>query len=62
MLRFVAPALTKGEKRWVYPIALGASAAFVGGMAFGYRFILPVTLNFLLTFGSSVAELPRESV
>src|SRR5438477_11434188 len=55
-LRFVAPALTSNEKRWIYPIALGASLAFLGGMAFGYLYILPVTLKFLLTFGSNVAE------
>ena len=33
----------------------GASLAFLGGVAFGYFFILPFTLNFLLTFGSDVA-------
>lgn len=56
VLRFVAPALTSGEKRWIYPIALGASLAFLGGMAFGYFFILPPSLGFLLDFGSSIAE------
>lgn len=55
-LRFVAPALTSAEKRWVYPIAFGAALAFVGGMAFGYFFILPPSLGFLLNFGSSIAE------
>lgn len=55
-LRFVAPALTRSEKRWVFPIVFGASAAFVGGVAFGYFFILPFTLSFLLTFGSDVAQ------
>lgn len=55
-LRFVAPALTRNEKRWVFPIVFGASAAFVGGVAFGYFFILPFTLSFLLTFGSDVAQ------
>jgi sec-independent protein translocase protein TatC len=55
-MRFVAPALTPGEKRWIYPIVTGASLAFVGGMAFGYYVVLPVTLEFLLTFGSDFAE------
>ena len=32
-MRFVAPALTKQEKRWLYPIALGASLAFLTGLA-----------------------------
>lgn len=56
VMRFVTPALTTGEKRWIYPIVLGASLAFLGGMAFGYYVILPVTLEFLLTFGSEFAE------
>ncbi len=55
-LRFVTPALTRNEKKWVFPIVFGATLAFLGGVSFGYFFILPVTLNFLLTFGSSVAE------
>ncbi|MSQ31328.1 MAG: twin-arginine translocase subunit TatC [Dehalococcoidia bacterium] len=55
-LRFVSPALTRSEKRWIFPIVLGASLSFVGGVAFGYFFILPFTLSFLLTFGSSVAQ------
>lgn len=55
-LRFITPALTRNEKKWVFPIVFGASAAFVGGVAFGYFFILPFTLTFLLTFGNSFAE------
>ena len=38
------------------PIVIGASLAFLGGMAFGYYVVLPVTLEFLLTFGSEFAE------
>jgi len=55
-LRFVTPALTRNEKKWVFPIVVGASLAFLGGIAFGYFFILPFTLQFLLTFGQSFAE------
>jgi len=55
-MRFVTPALTRNEKRWVFPIVFGASAAFLGGVAFGYFFILPFTLSFLLTFGDSFAQ------
>jgi sec-independent protein translocase protein TatC len=55
-LRFVTPALTAHEKKWVFPIVLGASAAFLGGLAFGFWVVLPFTLNFLLTFGDSFAE------
>lgn len=55
-LRFVTPALTPEERRWVYPITLGASVAFLGGLAFGFWVVLPFTMEFLLTFGDSFAE------
>lgn len=56
MLGFVAPALTKSEKRWLFPIVLMATVAFIGGLAFGYWIVLPVTLGFLLSFGNDVAQ------
>lgn len=31
VMAFIGPGLTKQEKRWLYPIILGASFAFVGG-------------------------------
>ena len=48
LLAFVAPGLTKQEKRWLYPIVIGASLMFVIGMAFAYYFELPPALRFLL--------------
>ena len=56
LLRFVSPALTKSERRWVSPIAIGASLSFLAGIAFAYWVVLPLTLSFLLTFGDEVAE------
>jgi sec-independent protein translocase protein TatC len=56
IMAFVSPALTPMEKRWLFPIVIGASLAFLGGMAFGYYVVLPVTLEFLLNFGSDIAE------
>jgi len=56
MLGFVAPALTKSEKRWLFPIVFLATVAFIGGLAFGYWIVLPVTLGFLLSFGNDVAQ------
>lgn len=54
-LRFVAPALTAQEKRWMYPITLGASLAFLAGMAFCYFIVLPAAFGFLFEFGSDLA-------
>lgn len=48
VLAFVAPGLTKQEKRWLYPIVIGASVMFVLGMAFAYYLELPPALRFLL--------------
>lgn len=44
---FVAPALTTGERRWVFPIVSSLVVLFVGGVAFGY-WVLPRGLEFLL--------------
>ncbi|MCA9846741.1 MAG: twin-arginine translocase subunit TatC [Dehalococcoidia bacterium] len=56
IMRFVTPALTTQEKKWVFPITLGASFAFICGLAFGFWVVLPFTLKFLLTFGDSFAQ------
>ncbi len=55
-LRFVSPALTPAEKRWVYPVTVGASAMFLLGLAFGYYVVLPPAYGFLFSFGSSIAD------
>lgn len=55
-LRFVTPALTPQEKRWIYPIVVGASLSFVVGMAFAYYLVLPAAYGFLFEFGSSFAR------
>lgn len=56
VIRFVTPALTPAEKRWVFPIIAGASVSFVVGLAFAFYIVLPLTLRFLLGFGSEFAE------
>ena len=48
LLAFIAPGLTKQERRWLYPIVVGASLMFIAGMAFGYYAELPPALRFLL--------------
>jgi sec-independent protein translocase protein TatC len=51
LLAFVGPGLTRKEKRWAYPIVLGASLMFIAGAAFAYYIELPPALNFLLDGG-----------
>ena len=56
VLRFIGPALTSGEKKWLYPIVAGTSFAFAVGLAFGYYVVLPPAFGFLFNFGSSFAD------
>jgi sec-independent protein translocase protein TatC len=56
VLAFVTPALTKEEKRWLFPVIFGASGMFLGGMAFAYYIALPPSIEFLLTFGEEQAQ------
>ena len=61
-MRFVTPALTPGEKSWVYPIVIGASLAFVLGMAFAYYLVLPPAFNFLFSFGAEEIADPNPTI
>jgi sec-independent protein translocase protein TatC len=56
-LMFVTPALTPGEKKWVYIIIPWVFLMFLGGVAFGYFMLAPWTIWFLENFTSSVALL-----
>jgi sec-independent protein translocase protein TatC len=56
ILGFVGPGLTRNEKRWAYPIVLGASAMFVLGCAFAYYIEMPPALNFLLDAPEDIAS------
>ena len=56
VLAFVGPGLTRAERRWLYPIVVGATVSFLGGAAFAYYVMLPPALKFLLGFGSDVAN------
>ncbi len=47
IMGFVAPGLTRKEKKWAYPIVFFSSLLFVAGCAFAYYLELPPALNFL---------------
>jgi len=59
-IMFVAPALTRREKRHMYPLLLGVALFFIAGVSFTYFILLPPALNFLLDppalFGGDIAE------
>ncbi len=56
LLAFVSPGLTKNERRWVYPIAIGASFSFLAGVAFAYYVELRPALGFLLNPPEGIGE------
>ena len=55
-LRFVSPGLDANERRWLYGTVAGATALFLGGVAFAYYIALPPALDFLLNFGDDLAD------
>ena len=55
VVMFLAPGLTRKEKRYLIAFLPGALVAFVAGVAFGYFILTPPALHFLLTFGGGVA-------
>lgn len=48
---FMAPGLTRQERRYVIAVIPGATVSFVLGVAFAYFAIIPAALSFLLGFG-----------
>ena len=55
VVRFVAPALTAKEKRYLFLLMPAVIVFFVAGVAFSYFILLPFAVKYLLTF-SGVAE------
>lgn len=49
---FVAPGLYRHERRAVAIFIVSAMVLFLGGMAFGYWVMMPMTLGFLLSVGT----------
>ena len=48
---FVAPALFKKEKKWVFPFVFFTTLFFVLGGAFGYYYVFPLACRFFLEVG-----------
>jgi len=50
LIGFIAPGLTRREKRYLYLILPGATLSFVAGIAFAYFVMLPMAIPFLKGF------------
>lgn len=48
---FISPGLYRNEKRYVFPFMTATIGLFLGGAFFGYRFVYPGALDFLLGYG-----------
>lgn len=56
LARFIAPGLTKKERRYIYILVPGATFCFVIGVAFAYFVMLPAALPWLGTFMADLIE------
>ncbi|NIV30932.1 MAG: twin-arginine translocase subunit TatC, partial [Anaerolineae bacterium] len=54
--RFIAPGLTKSEKRYLWVLVPGATLCFITGVAFAYFVMLPAALPFLGSFMADLIE------
>lgn len=54
LIRFVAPALTAKERRYLYLFIPAVGLFFLVGAAFAYFILIPPMVKFLLNFGSQV--------
>jgi sec-independent protein translocase protein TatC len=48
---FVAPALYRNERRWVWPFLVASVVFFLSGCAFGYYQAFPLVVGFLVGMG-----------
>jgi sec-independent protein translocase protein TatC len=56
LISFIAPGLTRQEKRYLYFVLPGATISFVAGAAFAYFIMLPTAIPFLKGFLSDIIE------
>jgi sec-independent protein translocase protein TatC len=54
--RFIAPGLTKNERRYLFLLVPGATLCFIGGVAFAYFVMMPAAIPFLQGFMSDIIE------
>lgn len=54
--RFLAPGLTKKEKRYLFLLVPGATLCFVTGVTFAYFIMLPAAIPFLQGFMADIIE------
>ncbi len=56
ILKFILPGLTKKEKKYTIPLIGSSTLLFFLGTFFSYKFLVPITLKFLINYGSEIIE------
>jgi sec-independent protein translocase protein TatC len=59
--RFVAPGLLPKERRFATPFVVLSTIFFFMGVLFCFVFVLPMAMQFLLTFDPTIQQMPRFS-
>ncbi len=54
--KFIAPALKRNERKYIFSIVVFSSFCFLTGIVFAYYGMLPLTLKFATQFGSSAIK------
>jgi sec-independent protein translocase protein TatC len=57
--KFVEPGLLPTERRFALPFVVLSSISFFIGMAFCFLIVMPMALQFLLTFDPNIQQTPR---
>jgi sec-independent protein translocase protein TatC len=57
--KFISPALYESERKWAFPFILVTTLCFLGGVAFCYEIVLPITFSFFLDEYKSIALTPQ---
>ncbi len=54
---FISPGLYANEKKYVWPFMIATVSLFLGGAFFGYHYVYPGSLEFLLAYGDKFRPL-----
>nr|ARO91359.1 sec-independent periplasmic protein translocase [Rhodochaete parvula]ASK39565.1 Sec-independent translocase component C [Rhodochaete parvula] len=56
LIMFISPGLTIAERRIIVPTILASVFLFICGLMFGYYFLIPAALNFLINYGANLVQ------
>jgi sec-independent protein translocase protein TatC len=57
--KFIEPGLLPNEKRFAMPFVILSTVSFFVGVSFCFLIVLPMAMQFLLTFDPAIQQMPR---